>query len=827
MLPSRAARPPVKSGQAVAWASAAAATWARRYARAPAASTAGAPGEPALGVPGRPGAAARSRSSCARAWSASTPASTGQRAGRPANACRRRRPATPAPAPGAASWSACAGVTASASSPSLPVHPDQRPAPCRPARRAGCARVNRRAAGARGPSARAGERTSPSILAARRAGAPARRTGVPGVRGAGGTAGTGGSLTVHAQHAGGPRLDRPTTGPPARCGVRRRHNRRQPVSTRGARPAAPAADPVTIRLTGWIEPGLDAAGYDLEELVVRPAGQRSVVRVVVDRDSGVSLDDVAELSRRAVRGARRAGRGAGPVALRPRGHQPGRRPPAAVPRHWRRNVGPLVAVAVGPDGAREQLTARVLRVTTAGWCSRSEKGRAPRSGRRAVAHRAWAELGEARVQVEFDDEADGDDTSTSSTAADDDDDPAPAWATEREAGRPSRTRPARTGRDEEAASEHRRDRAQGGRAGEGHPGGHGAAGDRDRAGHRLPARRRRRQARPGADRPQERRGRRARPGVGPDGEVVHEWDDTPTDFGRIAASTAKQVIVQRLRDAENEQTFGEYAGKEGDIVSGIVQAHDRRNTQGLVLVDIGKVEAVLPAGRAGARRGLPARQPAQGLRRVGDPHLPRSAGDRSRAPTRTWCASCSRWRRPRSPTAAWRSWRWPARPGTGRRSPSAPRCPGSTPRAPASARWAQRVRNVMSELHGEKIDIVDWSDDAATFVASALSPARVTSARVVDPRGPGRAGRRPRLPAVAGHRQGGAERPAGRAAHRLPDRHPQRRPGRRRGRGALPGRRACPAALRLRRRRASRVRGVVGRPPASAPTRGTPGPAAR
>ena len=100
--------------------------------------------------------------------------------------------------------------------------------------------------------------------------------------------------------------------------------------------------------------------------------------------------------------------------------------------------------------------------------------------------------------------------------------------------------------------------------------------------------------------------------LGADGEVVHEWDDTPTDFGRIAASTAKQVIVQRLRDAEHEQTFGEYAGKEGDIVSGIVQAHDRRNVQGTVLVDIGKVEAVLPADRAGARRGL--RRTAAGSR---------------------------------------------------------------------------------------------------------------------------------------------------------------------------------------------------------------------
>src|ERR1700710_3281558 len=60
-----------------------------------------------------------------------------------------------------------------------------------------------------------------------------------------------------------------------------------------------------------------------------------------------------------------------------------------------------------------------------------------------------------------------------------------------------------------------------------------------------------------------------------EGNVVREWDDTPADFGRIAAQTAKQVILQRIRDAEHEQTFGEDVGKEGDIVSGIVQAHER------------------------------------------------------------------------------------------------------------------------------------------------------------------------------------------------------------------------------------------------------------
>jgi ribosome maturation factor RimP len=57
------------------------------------------------------------------------------------------------------------------------------------------------------------------------------------------------------------------------------------------------SDPVTSRLTGWIEPVVASAGYDLEELVVTPAGRRSVVRVVVDRDRGVTLDDIAEVSR--------------------------------------------------------------------------------------------------------------------------------------------------------------------------------------------------------------------------------------------------------------------------------------------------------------------------------------------------------------------------------------------------------------------------------------------------------------------------------------------------------------------------------------------------
>ena len=75
------------------------------------------------------------------------------------------------------------------------------------------------------------------------------------------------------------------------------------------------------------------------------------------------------------------------------------------------------------------------------------------------------------------------------------------------------------------------------------------------------------------------------------GNLVREWDDTPEGFGRIAATTARQTILQRLRDAEDEQVLGEFRGREGDIVSGIVQqSGDPR----MVHVDLGSVEAVLP-----------------------------------------------------------------------------------------------------------------------------------------------------------------------------------------------------------------------------------------
>ena len=176
------------------------------------------------------------------------------------------------------------------------------------------------------------------------------------------------------------------------------------MTTRGAGAPGQAADAMTARLTGWVEPAVAAAGYDLEELVVRPAGQRSVVRVVVDRDSGVSMDDVAQVSRSLseVLDAQDEALGRSPYVLEVT--SPGVDRPLTLPRHWRRNVGRLVTVAVGPEKAREQVTSRVVRVEDDGVVLTVEKGGTKKGQvRRTVGERTvtWAELGEARVQVEF------------------------------------------------------------------------------------------------------------------------------------------------------------------------------------------------------------------------------------------------------------------------------------------------------------------------------------------------------------------------------------------------------------------------------------------
>jgi ribosome maturation factor RimP len=170
-------------------------------------------------------------------------------------------------------------------------------------------------------------------------------------------------------------------------------------ASRGTRPP----DPATAKLAGWIEPVVGAAGYDLEELVVTPAGRRSVVRVVVDRDRGVTLDDIAEVSRAvsAVLDDNDGALGRAPYVLEVT--SPGVDRPLTEPRHWRRNVGRLVAVPVGAAREAEQVTARITAVDDVGVTLAVEPRGKPGAKKRPPTpmHVPWALLGAGRVQVEF------------------------------------------------------------------------------------------------------------------------------------------------------------------------------------------------------------------------------------------------------------------------------------------------------------------------------------------------------------------------------------------------------------------------------------------
>ncbi|WBB72241.1 transcription termination factor NusA [Micromonospora sp. WMMD1128] len=216
-----------------------------------------------------------------------------------------------------------------------------------------------------------------------------------------------------------------------------------------------------------------------------------------------------------------------------------------------------------------------------------------------------------------------------------------------------------------------------------------------------------------------------------DGSVTREWDDTPHDFGRIAAMTAKQVILQRLREATDEVHFGEYVGRDGDLVTGVVQAHETRREKGIVSVDLGKLEGVLPQSEQ-----VPGERYEHGERiRCVVVHVAKGMRGPQITLSRSHPALVKKLFALEVPEIA---------DGTveigaiareaGHRTKIAVRSTASGVNAKGACigPMGQRVRAVMSELHGEKIDIIDWSDDPATFVGNALSPAKALRVEVVD-----------------------------------------------------------------------------------------------
>ncbi len=219
------------------------------------------------------------------------------------------------------------------------------------------------------------------------------------------------------------------------------------------------------------------------------------------------------------------------------------------------------------------------------------------------------------------------------------------------------------------------------------------------------------------------------PELDEEGNSTGETEVTPENFGRVAAYAAKQVIANRLRDINDENLLGEFKGKEGDIVAGVIQQGQKPY---MVYVDLGSIEAIMPpeeqvpgedyshgkrirvyvtAVNKGTRGGpmvtvsrthpslvrklfaLEVPEIASGVVEIVS--LAREAGHRTKIAVRAHEA-------------------------------------GVNAKGSCIGELGQRVRAVQAELNEEKIDIVDFSDDLPAFVAQALSPAKVTSSYMLD-----------------------------------------------------------------------------------------------
>jgi transcription termination/antitermination protein NusA len=213
-----------------------------------------------------------------------------------------------------------------------------------------------------------------------------------------------------------------------------------------------------------------------------------------------------------------------------------------------------------------------------------------------------------------------------------------------------------------------------------------------------------------------------------EGNVIGEAEDVPEDFGRIAAFAAKQVINQRLRDIGDDKVLGEFKGREGDIVAGIIQQGPNPR---MIHVDLGTIEAILPP-----EEQVPGEDYSHGSRiRVYVTAVGRGTKGPQITVSRTHPALVRKLFALEVPEIA---------SGVveivslareaGHRTKMAVRAmePGINAKGACIGELGQRVRAVTAELNNEKIDIVDYSENLAVFVANALSPAKVSSSFVLD-----------------------------------------------------------------------------------------------
>lgn len=210
-----------------------------------------------------------------------------------------------------------------------------------------------------------------------------------------------------------------------------------------------------------------------------------------------------------------------------------------------------------------------------------------------------------------------------------------------------------------------------------------------------------------------------------DGNVIDEWVDTPDDFGRIAAQTTKQVISQRLREAKRDQVFDLYENREGDLITGLVQQVDHRYS----ILDLGDAEALMPGSERipyeRLERGnrvkaiiIEVRNEAKGPQIV----VSRSHPDFVRRMLELEVPELMDGTIEIAAIAR--------EPGHRTKIAVKSNDPSVDPKGACVGARGARVRQVVNELRGEKVDVVEWREDTGQFIAEALGPAKVQEVRI-------------------------------------------------------------------------------------------------
>jgi len=194
-----------------------------------------------------------------------------------------------------------------------------------------------------------------------------------------------------------------------------------------------------------------------------------------------------------------------------------------------------------------------------------------------------------------------------------------------------------------------------------------------------------------------------------------------SDFGRIAAQTAKQVIIQKIREAEKEAVYSEYKGKEGEIISGTVQRIEREN----VFVDIGRTAGVLFSGEQ-----IPGEQYRVGQRlKVYLMKVEEGARDAGLVFSRIHPDMIAKLFELEVPEIASGSVeiKFVARePGSRAKIAVVSNEDGVDPIGSCVGQKGSRIQMITNELNGEKIDVIEWNDDPTKFIRNALSPAKIS-----------------------------------------------------------------------------------------------------